>query len=437
MTDRLTFIATCDLVAMTRGRSIRSDAFEARRASGVGWVPADLALTSFGDIATPNPFGALGDTRLVPIEGARITLPADDHRPETELVLARIVELDGRPWACDPRQALAEAVDALAAHGLRMVASFEQEFALAGPAMAARRQPAPFSLEAHRRAEPFGSALVRILEAEGLSPETWLPEYGPGQYEVTLAPADPLVAADRAILVRALVRDLAAAHGFEPTFVPLRTPDAVGNGVHVHMSLWDDEDRPVTLDATGSLTQVAGSFAAGLLAHAPAIVGWTAPSVISSLRLVPHRWSSAAAFVGRQNREAMVRICPAPTLGDADLLAAANLEFRACDASANPWLALAVLIRAGVDGIERQLPAPPVIEGELDGIDASERDRLGIRPLPRDQEAALAAIEADPTAAAWFAPELVATHLAIRRTEASLLADASPEERCRRYADVL
>ena len=437
MTERLTFIATCDLVAMTRGRSIRSDAFDARRAGGVGWVPADLALTSFGDIATPNPFGALGDTRLVPIDEARITLPADDHRPKTELVLARIVELDGRPWACDPRHALVEAVDALAAHGLRLVASFEQEFALAGPAMAEGRQPVPFSVEAHRRAEPFGSSLVRILEAEGLSPETWLPEYGPGQYELTLAPADPLVAADRAILVRALVRDLAASCGFEPTFVPLRTPDAVGNGVHVHMSLWDDEDRPVTLDASGSLTQVAGSFVAGILDHAPAIVGWTAPSVISSLRLAPHRWSSAAAFVGRQNREAMVRICPAPTLGEGDPLAAANLEFRACDATANPWLALAVLMRAGVDGIERQLPAPPVIEGELDALDAGERDRLGIRPLPGDQEAALAAIEADTTAAAWFAPDLVATHLAIRRTEARLLADASPEERCRRYADVL
>jgi glutamine synthetase len=437
MTDRLTFIATCDLVAMTRGRSIRSDAFEARRAAGVGWVPADLALTSFGDIATPNPFGALGDTRLVPIEGAGITLPADDRRPKTKLVLARIVELDGRPWACDPRQALAEAVDALAAHGLRLVAAFEQEFALVGPAMVDGRQSVPFSVEAHRRAEPFGSALVRILKAEGFSPETWLPEYGPGQYELTLAPAEPLTAADRAILVRALVRDLAVSYGFEPTFVPLRSPDAVGNGVHVHMSLWDDEDRPVTLDAAGSLTQVAGAFVAGILAHAPAIVGWTAPSVISSLRLAPHRWSSAAAFVGRQNREAMVRICPAPTLGDGDPFAAANLEFRACDATANPWLALAVLIRAGVDGIERQLPVPSVIDGELDALDAAERVRLGIHPLPRDQEAALAAIEADPIAAGWFAPDLVATHLAIRRTEARILADASPEERCRRYADVV
>lgn len=437
MTDRLTFIATCDLVALTRGRSIRSDEFASRRVTGVGWVPADLALTSFGVIATPNPFGALGDTRLVPVEGARITLPADDHRPATDLVLARIVELDGRPWACDPRQALVEAVDALATHGLRLVASFEQEFGLAGPAMAAGRPPSPFSLEAHRRAEPFGSTLVRILEAEGLAPETWLPEYGPGQYEITLGPADAMVAADRAILVRALVRDLAAAHGFESTFAPLRMPDAVGNGVHVHLSLWDGDGRPVTLDAAGSLTPVAGSFAAGIIAHAPAIIGWTAPSVISSLRLAPHRWSSAAAFVGRQNREAMLRICPVPTLGGGDPLTAANLEFRACDATANPWLALAVLIRAGVDGIERQLPAPPVIEGELDGIDATERQRLGIEPLPRDLEAALAAIEADTTAAGWFAPDLVATHLAIRRTEARLLADASPEERCRRYADVI
>ena len=218
--------------------------------------------------------------------------------------------------------------------------------------------------------------------------------------------------------------------------MPLRHPDAVGNGVHIHLSLWDSEDQPVTLDEGGELTAVAGSFAAGILAHASAIIGWTAPSVISSLRLAPHRWSAAAAFVGRQNREAMVRVCPVPTLGGVDPRAAANLEFRAADAAANPWLALAVLIRAGVDGIERRLPAPPVVAGELEAIGPAERHRLGIEQLPRDLEAALTAIEAD-TAAGWFAPDLVATHVAIRRTEARLLADASPEERCRRYADVL
>jgi glutamine synthetase len=441
LAERLTFIATCDLVAITRGRSLRASELPKRRSTGVGWVPADLALTTFGDIADPNPFGSLGDIRLIP-DGASVVIPALGGRPATELVLASIVEPDGTPWRCDPRTALVDAVRALDASGLHLQVAFEQEFLLlssdgrVGASPAGVPTPPPFSLEAHRLAEPFGSELVAALTDAGLEPETWLPEYGAGQFEITIAPADPVTAADRAILVRALTRDLATAHGLRASFVPLLRPDAVGNGVHVHLSLWDSDDRPVTLDARGDLTTPAGQFAAGILAYAPALIGWTAPSVISSIRLGPHRWSSAAGFLGRQNREAMVRICPMVTI-DGDGLAGANLEYRAADATANPWLLLAALIRAGLDGLTRQLPPPAVVEGELEALGADERARLRIAELPPTLEAALDAIEADPAAVGWFATDLTATHLAIRRTELAMLADATPEERCRRYADVI
>jgi glutamine synthetase len=438
---RLAFIATCDLVAITRGRSVRARELEQRRRTGVGWVPADLALTTFGDIADPNPFGSLGDIRLIP-DGASASLPAIGSRPATEVVLASIVEPDGTPWACDPRTALVDAVAALDATGIHLRVAFEQEFLLLGPGGRLGPTPEgvpvppPFSVDAFRAAEPFGSELVAALVAAGLEPENWLPEYGAGQFEITVAPADPVTAADRAILVRALVRDLAAAHGLRASFVPLLRPDAVGNGVHVHLSLWDDDGRPVTLDADGDLTTPAGRFAAGILAHAPAIVGWTASSVISSMRLAPHRWSSAAAFLGRQNREALLRICPVVTIGS-DGLAGANLEFRAADATANPWLVLAVLVRAGLDGLRRELPSPAVLDLELEALDEAGRERFGVRPIPRTQAEALAAVEADEVALGWFAPDLVATHLGIRRTEAAILGGLEPEEQCRRYADVL
>jgi len=436
MAADLTFIATCDLVAVTRGRAIRTEEYERRKSVGVGWVPADIALTTFGDIASPNPFGSIGDLRLVPDDSARITLPAGGTRPETDLVLARSVEPDGRPWVCDPRGSLEAALEALAAAGFELRAAFEQEFGLLGSGVGTAAA-APFSVEALRAAEPFGGDLVRALHRQGLGPETWLPEYGAGQYEITIAPAAALAAADRAILVRALVRDLAPAHGLRATFAPMVRPDAVGNGVHVHLSLWDRDGHPCTLDASGSLTAASGAFAAGILAHAGALVGWTAPSAISHLRLGPHHWSSAAAFVGRQNREAMLRICPTPTLGGADPILAANLEFRACDATANPWLALAAIVRAGLDGLEQGLPAPHVVEGDLEDLGPVDRQRLGVRDLPRDLETALAALEADDAARAWFAPDLLATHLAIRRTELALLAGSTPVERCARYADVI
>ena len=442
MTDagRLAFIATCDLVGLTRGRSVPARDLPSRRRTGVGWVPADLALTTFGDIADPNPFGSLGDIRLIP-DGPTAILPAAGGRPETELVLASITLPDGSPWDCDPRTALVDAIRDFETTGLRLMVAFEQEFALlgadgrVGPAPAGIPVPPPFSLGAFRMAEPFGSELVAALAASGLEPENWLPEYGAGQFEITVSPADPLTAADRAILVREMVRDLAGAHGMRASFVPLLSPAAVGNGVHVHLSLWDG-DEPVTLDADGDLTTPAARFAAGILAHAPALIGWTAPSVISSYRLAPHRWSSAAAFLGRQNREALLRICPVVTI-TGDGRSGANLEYRAADATANPWLILAALVRAGLDGLRRELPAPAILDGELDALDAAARERFGIRPIPRTQDEALAAFEADVVFTGWFAEDLVATHLGIRRTEAAILSDATPEERCRRYADVL
>ena len=436
MSAALTFIATCDLASITRGRSIRTADYAARRRTGVGWVPADLALTTFGDIATPNPFGALGDTRLVPVESARVTLPAHGARTATDLILADIVESDGRPWPACPRTVLVETVAALAAAGLTVLASFEQEFTLSGPGDEAAGVQ-PFSIEAHRLAEPFGTNLMERLADAGLGPETWLPEYGRGQYEITLTPTDPVGAADRAILVRALVRDLASTHGLRASFAPLGRPDSVGNGVHLHLSLWDRDGRPATIDSAGGVDPLTARFVAGILDHAPAVIAWTAPSVISALRLTPHRWSAAASFFGRQNREAMVRLCPVLRLGGADPAASANIEYRAADATANPWLALAAVLRAGLDGLERELPGAPLVGVELDALDQAQQAQLGIGALPQSLDAALTALEADGTAAGWFGPVLLATHIAIRRTEEAALADASPEERCRRYANVI
>src|SRR5205085_4268181 len=141
------------------------------------------------------------------------------------VVLGELVLPDGRPWPCDPRRALLDAVALLEERaGLRLKVAFEQELTLEGLSTSG----APFSVEALRAAEPFGSELVALLHDSGLAPETWLPEYGHGQYELTMEPADPVTAADRAILSRLLIRDLATAHGLHAVFAPLVRPDAVG-----------------------------------------------------------------------------------------------------------------------------------------------------------------------------------------------------------------
>ena len=143
----------------------------------------------------------------------------------------------------------------------------------------------------------------------------------------------------------------------------------------------------------------------------------------------PGRWSVAAARAGYRDREAMVRICPILELPGCTPTDHLNIEYRAADATANPWLVLGVLIRAGLEGIRAQLPLPASSGAEAAGASAAT-------PLPASLAEALAALEADETVVRWFPPELLATHLLIKHDEVRA-ADADPVDTLRaRYARI-
>ncbi len=424
----LWFVATCDLAAQVRGRAAPASRGEEVLASGVGWVPADLALTAFGGIAEDNVFGSAGDLRLLPDPETAVDLPSGDGLPALRVYVADQVQTDGSPWECCPRGFLRDALSRLRDdHGLTVLASFEHEFVLRGTP-----DSPPFSLERARGAEPFGTDLVSLLERIGLAPETWLPEYGAGQFEITLRPAGGLAAADRAVLLREVVRDLARRRGLAATFAPILDPAGVGSGVHVHLSLRDADGRPVLHDPArpGGLSELGARFAAGIVAHAGAVCALTAASPVSYLRLTPHRWSAGGAFVGERDREALLRLCPAATIGGGDPASALNLEFRAVDATANPWLALGAIVRAGMEGLAGAHGEAPVVP---EGTAPTPGE---IPSLPRDLPAALAALEADAASRAWLAPDLLATYLSVKRAEVAALRGLPDEERCRRIADV-
>ncbi len=422
----LVFLATSDLVGLTRGRAVPFADHASVLRSGVGWVPADLAVTAGGHIVDDNAFGATGDLRLIPDPATATDVPADGDAPAVRVYLADQTHLDGTPWRCCPRGALRDALaDLRDRAGLRLVASFEHEFVLEG-----LPPSAPLSFERMRLAEPFGSDLVRLLTDAGLEPENWLPEYGQGQYEATTRPTDGLRAADRAVLLRELVRDLARRRGLTATFAPVLDPEGTGNGVHLHLSLTDLDGNPVLHDPDrpGELSEIGARFAAGIVIHARALTGWTAPSAASFIRLAPHRWSAGGAYLGERNREAMLRICPTTPLSRTPAASQFNLEYRAADATANPWLSLAALVRAGLHGLTHYEPAhvwPETAGGPPD-----------VAPLPGDTAEALDALEDDPVASSWFDPTLLATHLAVRRQDLSDLGGLTPDEVCRRIADV-
>ncbi len=431
--EPLCTIVTTDLSAITRGRPVPAKALEAAATTGVGWVPANSALTVFGTIAEPNPWGSQGDLRLVPDLDARYRTGLTGAATPFDMAMGDLVGLDGAPWTACPRTALRDTLTAFrAVTGLEIIASVEQEFTLLGHQWPAAH---PFAFDALRRTGAWAPRLYAALEAAGVEPEMILPEYGTDQFEVTCRPAPALVAADRAVAIREIVREVAREAGLRACFSPKVAPDAVGSGVHLHLSFRDAEGRPATYDPAGpgGLAAQAAQFCGGILDHLPALIAVTAPSVISSLRLQPHNWSSAYTWLGDKDREATLRLCPVPTLGGRDPAAAFNIEYRAADATANPYLALAGVIRAGLSGLSNGRAAPPIVAGDPALLSQSQRDALGLRRLPETPEATLMAFLDDAVAHRWFAPHLVEALVSIRRAELDHVRGVAIEGLCALY----
>ena len=204
------------------------------------------------------------------------------------------------------------------------------------------------------------------------------------------------------------------------------------------MSFRDAAGKPATCDPAGPgvLSRLAAQFCGGILDHLPALTALTAPSPLSFLRLQPHNWSSAYTWLGDRDREATLRICPVPSMGGHDPASAFNIEYRASDATANPYLALAAIIRAGLDGVTRNRAAPPVVAGDPAAKSESEREALNLRRLPDTLPAALSAFERNDVVRNWFAPAFVETMLGVRRAELAVLRDATPADLCARYASL-
>jgi glutamine synthetase len=181
---------------------------------------------------------------------------------------------------------------------------------------------------------------------------------------------------------------------------------------------------------------VAGSFAAGIIRHLPALVAVTAPSPVSYMRLKPHHWSASYTWFGERDRESSLRICPVATVGSNDLGRQFNLEFRAADGTANPYLALGVIIRAGLAGIQAKLPPPPVFSGDPETLSAGERKVLGLRRLSASLSAALGEFAGDRTVKGWFEPAAFATYTGMKEMELRLAQGLEGDALCSRYSAI-
>jgi len=432
----LVTLVCCDLGSIVRGRSVFSDELGEHLHAGVGWVPANHALTPLGPVAEPNPFGSTGDLRLLPDADTRVLVgAADSGASALELVLCDIVQTDGEPWECCPRSFLRDALDELEQElDARLVASFEHEFQLlldTAPAL-------PFTLEAQRRADPFPRRVMSALVEAGVEPERFFAEYAAHQFEIPVAPAEGLASADRSVVFREVVREVARREGMHASFVPLLDPAQAGNGVHIHLSLLDANGRSLLYDEAqpALLSELGARFAAGILRHARALSALTAASPVSGARLTPHHWSAGAVCLAERNREALLRIPPIVTLGGADAAGQLRIEYRGADATANPYLALGAIIKAGLEGIRAELPAPVILDRDPAQLSPEDTERFGVGALPVTLEESLRALAEDHIARGWMTPLLYDAYVSVKRAEVDAARDLNLEELCRRYAAI-
>ncbi|HEY2397629.1 MAG TPA: glutamine synthetase family protein [Solirubrobacteraceae bacterium] len=431
----LVALVCCDLGSIVRGRSLPTAQLGARLQAGVGWVPANMSITPLGSIAEETPFGSTGDLRLLPDPETQVRVEARPDESALEFVLCDIVEPDGHPWECCPRRFLREALEELEReYGLRVVAGFEHEFQL----ISDLPPSPPFSLEAQRQFDPLGPELMNALLQGGVQPELFFAEYARHQFEIPVTPAGGLASADRSVVLKEIVRDVSRSHGLRASFAPLLDPASAGNGVHIHLSLADSTGRPVLYDAArpGCLSEIGEQFAAGILAHADALSALTAPSPVSAMRLTPHRWSVGAVCLAHADREALLRIPSTIGLGGSEAAGQLRLEYRGADATANPYLALGSLVRAGLDGMRSQLPAPPILDRDPDGLNERERERYRVGAMPESLDASLQALAADETVRGWLKPLLYDAYVGVKRSELQVAEGLEIGELCRRYAAI-
>ncbi len=321
-------------------------------------------------------------------------------------IICDVYQPNGEPFPGDPRHILRRARARAEAMGYTYNAGPELEFFLFKKSnhendVSIPLRPVPHDVGGYFDFSPRDLAsavrvdIMRALTSFGMEAETAHHEVATAQHEIDIRFADALTAADNVVTLRYTIKAVAAAHDLYATFMPKPILGINGSGMHTHQSLFDAQGRNVFFDAQDryNLSPVAYRFIAGQLAHARALAAVVAPTVNSYKRLTPGYEAPVYVCWARINRSALIRV-PSYSPGREQ---STRAELRCPDPSANPYLAFAVILAAGLDGIERDLEAPEPIEEDVYHFDDRRQAELGIASLPGTLEEALDELEKDET----------------------------------------
>ena len=354
-----------------------------------------------------------GDFLAVPDPDSYAVLP---QFPRTARVHTWMRQEDGSPWRGCPRTRLLTAVEDLRDAGYSARVALEPEFYLVVPDGVGGHVPANragmYTQDGLSLVDRLIREVVDTLDEMGTTVSQFDKEYGVGQYEITARHALPMKAVDDYLSIRQVVRDAARGAGYAATFMPKVYADWPGNSLHVHLSVWDaagERDLTPSKEDGDALSEVGRCFMGGILEHAAALTGLGSPTPNSYKRLQPGSWAPGNAYWGRGNRSGMIRI---PGTGRRR-----HVEHRSGDNTCQPFLFLAGLLAAGLDGIRKGTEPGSPFEGDIGHATPEEMARAGIKDLPRSLPEALEALEADGVVAGAVGEEALKHFLLIKRHE--------------------
>lgn len=374
-----------DAHGILRGKTIVADSLVSLFSAGLR-VPSTLLLkdTSHRTVypvwsaVEETPMRGASDVLLVPRPETFRTLPYSAH---SAIIHCSVAYLNGEPVPFASREILSAAIDGLTQKNLTALMGLEVEFQIfeiieearghvdtaippSPPAVRALNQGYQYLTETrYGEAEELLDCLRRTAQSMAMQVQSVEIEMGPGQFEFTFAPADPMTIADMSTNFRTMVKEVCRRRGHLASFMAKpKLPNAAANGWHIHQSIWnrDTGENLFVPGDDGKMTAAAGAWIAGLLENAAASCLMTTPTVNGYKRYAPYQLAPNRIGWGNDNRGAMIRVLSEPNA------LASRVENRVADSTANPYFALASQIYSGLDGLDRNLTAPPPLSSPYD-----------------------------------------------------------------------
>jgi glutamine synthetase len=421
----LTFV---DNAGITRVKTVPVGRLEQAASWGVGISPVFEHFLVDDSIAKEG--GPIGDLRLMPDVDRLTVLSA---QPGLAWAPADKYTQDGDPYPGCQRGFARRMAEAAAKSGLTALMGFEIEWVVGenddeGGFVPACTGPA-YGMGRIAETENYVAELHAVLASQGVEVLQIHPEYTAGQFEVSVAPSDPVGAADTTVLVRETIRSFSHSYGMRASFAPVVFLGGVGNGGHLHFSLRrDGRNLFAGGDGPSRITSEIEPFLATVLADLPALVAIGSPAVTSYLRLVPSRWAGAYQCWGSENREAAMRLVTG-SVGEEDRVA--NVELKCFDQAANPYLLAGAVLASGLAGLAaaagggRKLPEQ--VQFDPGSLAVEDCERLGISRLPQSLDESLGRLEHSETLPTAMGQELFDAFVAVRRAEIERFADRPAE----------